>query len=745
VNASNHNARGGQGGAGGMAAGAGLYVSSGSVQISGATIEGNQALAGKGNVGGSGGNVETSGPAATGASGDGGAGEGGGIFVNAGSVQILTSTLQNNVATGGSNLMSNAGVHMGGNGIGGGLFLQSGSIVVGSSTLVGNATNGGGGTNSPGNAFGGAAVIGSGDALFYNDTIALNSSTPGGSNNGPGASFGGAFAVLAGDLKLLNDTIANNTAYPGVAPNGNPGTNAYAGALYNANGSVEMANTILAFNNATNALGISAEFFGVINSSSHDLIDNTSNPFGVYTPGPGDLTGVDPSLQPLGNYGGPTQTMPLLPGSLGIDAGDSTATGQMTLPGLVDLWKGEGNAKDSIGTQNGTVQGTVTYATGEVGKAFSFGGAGSVQFGPHAVGTSDFSVAFWIQTTNAGPQAVLGDRTTFGHGNFYGVRMNNGHVIVELDQDGLGTNYVGIVSNRTINDGLFHQVSIVRSGTTVSLYIDGILDSQGQSAGVTNLNSTNPLIIAAESGNNFPDFSGKLDEIAFYNQALSGQQVLSGYAGTITRGTDQRGGARVVGTAVDIGATEYQYNLGITGTAPATATPGSTITYNLTVTNTGLDPVTNVTFSDTLPSGVTFLALSTPFGWAIGVPMGQTVSALSGAGLAPGASATFTVTATVNSNTRVGTVLTNRVSISPTSNDSNPGNNTSSQRTTVVAPPATNVIILTPADHAVSILTEQVPGEVGIDGKKANALSFLVTGLKQGDDLPDSTKSLLGI
>src|SRR5262249_3301577 len=37
----------------------------------------------------------------------------------------------------------------------------------------------------------------------------------------------------------------------------------------------------------------------------------------------GNLVGVNPLLAPLGNYGGPTQTIALLPGSPAIDAGDS--------------------------------------------------------------------------------------------------------------------------------------------------------------------------------------------------------------------------------------------------------------------------------------------------------------------------------------------------------------------------------------------------------------------------------------
>jgi hypothetical protein len=38
--------------------------------------------------------------------------------------------------------------------------------------------------------------------------------------------------------------------------------------------------------------------------------------------GPGDLNGVNPKLGTLGNYGGPTQTIPLLSGSPAIDAGN---------------------------------------------------------------------------------------------------------------------------------------------------------------------------------------------------------------------------------------------------------------------------------------------------------------------------------------------------------------------------------------------------------------------------------------
>src|SRR5262249_34168731 len=47
---------------------------------------------------------------------------------------------------------------------------------------------------------------------------------------------------------------------------------------------------------------------GLTNGVNHNIVGSSGSP-------------VDPHLAALGNYGGPTQTMALLPGSLAIDAG----------------------------------------------------------------------------------------------------------------------------------------------------------------------------------------------------------------------------------------------------------------------------------------------------------------------------------------------------------------------------------------------------------------------------------------
>ena len=43
-------------------------------------------------------------------------------------------------------------------------------------------------------------------------------------------------------------------------------------------------------------------------------------------------------------------------------------------PDLVSWWPGDGNALDSRSRNNGTIQGNVTFAAGEVGQTFNLGG-----------------------------------------------------------------------------------------------------------------------------------------------------------------------------------------------------------------------------------------------------------------------------------------------------------------------------------------------------------------------------------
>jgi hypothetical protein len=148
---------------------------------------------------------------------------------------------------------------------------------------------------------------------------------------------------------LTNSTVANNLASggssgaggsaPTATSSGSPlqvGKSGAAGApgagqgggAYVAAGTVQVLNSILATNTAATS---SNDLHGAFASQGNNLVGAGTG--GTGFSGTGDQVGtngnpINPLLSPLGSWGGPTQTLALLPGSPAIDAG--TATGAPT-------------------------------------------------------------------------------------------------------------------------------------------------------------------------------------------------------------------------------------------------------------------------------------------------------------------------------------------------------------------------------------------------------------------------------
>lgn len=188
-----------------------------------------------------------------------------------GATQLVNSTVSGNSAT----------FH------GGGVWVQGPSTV-----SLTNCTVSG---NSAANLGGGLICVG-GSTTLTNSTVSGNSA----------ASVGGGLICLGGTTALTSSTVSANSA------------NFAGGVFQQAPGTATLTNTIVAGQTA----GGSIE--GAV-TGSNNLI-GTGNSGGLVNGVNGNIVGVaNPLLAPLGNYGGPTKTMPLLPGSLAINAG--TAAG----------------------------------------------------------------------------------------------------------------------------------------------------------------------------------------------------------------------------------------------------------------------------------------------------------------------------------------------------------------------------------------------------------------------------------
>jgi hypothetical protein len=169
---------------------------------------------------------------------------------------------------------------------GGGIYNAGGTLTLSNSTTSDNTCdyNGGGFWNS-------------GVMNVSNCTIA---------GNVAGASFLGGGIVNYGAVTVTNSTIAGNSA--------GDGGGIYEDGQY---GPVTLNNTIVA-NNTGDDLYLNPGTGGTF-SGSNDLIGDGSD---LSEFGPNSKSGTA-LLSSLGNYGGPTEMMALLPGSPAIDAGSN--------------------------------------------------------------------------------------------------------------------------------------------------------------------------------------------------------------------------------------------------------------------------------------------------------------------------------------------------------------------------------------------------------------------------------------
>jgi len=121
--------------------------------------------------------------------------------------------------------------------------------------------------------------------------------------------------------------------------------------------------------------------------------------------------------------------------------------------------------------------------------------------------------------------------------------------------------------------------------------------------------------------------------------------------------------------------------------APSPVTAGTDITYDVTVTNNGPGPADNVSMTDAVPAGTTFVSETQLSGPAFGVTnpavggTGTTTATI--AGLPAGVTAVFQIVDHVASSAPDASTITDTANVSTTSNDPNAANNSASVNTTV--------------------------------------------------------------
>ena len=256
--------------------------------------------------------------------------------------------------------------------------------------------------------------------------------------------------------------------------------------------------------------------------------------------------------------------------------------------GLVAWWPLEGKATDLVGNHTGTIIGTVTPISAEVGlglaledvpSGISVPDAPDLNFGPHA----DFSIEAWVRPEVAltsydvmnivDKRLVTSDLTAVG----YELYLGSGRIAFEIsDSTSKPVQLVGL-TGPDLRDGSWHHVAVTvhRASTTGgNLYVDDSLIATFDPTGNQgDLSNTQPLLIGLHP--NYPrlnaNFKGGIDEVSLYNRALSRGEVQSifdaGHSGKCATPVPPTIYSQPANQTVLVGQTAT-LTVGATGTAP---------------------------------------------------------------------------------------------------------------------------------------------------------------------------------
>ena len=215
--------------------------------------------------------------------------------------------------------------------------------------------------------------------------------------------------------------------------------------------------------------------------------------------------------------------------------------------GLVAWWPGDGNANDVIGGYNGTLNGGVSFAAGEVGQAFALDGTtGFVQVpsSPALMPPSAISVSAWINPTSLAPflwgTAIASKYdSSKGGGHSWLLQVAYSGQIDWQVEDAQTPAYAEVGTKQSIVVGAWqHLVATFDTATqSIAVYVNGQpFDTVSYTTGtVTSMNqSTADVLIGAyDAGAAGYFFGGQIDEVQIFNRALSASEILAIYnAGT---------------------------------------------------------------------------------------------------------------------------------------------------------------------------------------------------------------------
>lgn len=199
----------------------------------------------------------------------------------------------------------------------------------------------------------------------------------------------------------------------------------------------------------------------------------------------------------------------------GYSEGNADMTGNVL---LMHMNEAGGTINDYSGNGNdGIVENDVSYsAEGIFNTALNFSWGRVYIASLNPASTSDITITAWFKTVSGGTIAALGGTS------YPGLGVSDGYVTANNTQGGILAGGATVV-----NDGKWHFAAAVMGSSGLKIYVDGILDAP---AGASSDSSGNNYAkIGLGTGFHWGSFGGTIDEVAVFNRALTGTEILDFY------------------------------------------------------------------------------------------------------------------------------------------------------------------------------------------------------------------------
>lgn len=199
-------------------------------------------------------------------------------------------------------------------------------------------------------------------------------------------------------------------------------------------------------------------------------------------------------------------------------------------PGLAILYAADGTTDDSAGLTALRSQGRLQFAPGRVGQAFAFDGSnllstswtGDYQFGRYDESTFVLYGRFADSLPN---EMILMDWASRDlQRGVQLLKSTNNHIVFRKWPDGNT-----LMSKLPIKPDLWYHVAVTWSDKEVALYVNGKRDASVSSFARLYPPLLEPSLFFGGNRSQGPSFRGLLDEIGFYDRALSAEEVREVY------------------------------------------------------------------------------------------------------------------------------------------------------------------------------------------------------------------------